>query len=193
MNPEDALEIVLNHLEECAIPYMITGSFASNIHGVPRVTHDADIVIKTDLPNLIRFIDKLGDDFYADSETAREEFAGNRMFNIIHLPTGFKIDLIFRKKRSFSKEEFLRRQKNQFLGQFRWFTTAEDIILAKLEWAKMSESERQFSDAVNVAKIHCKTIDHRYLLRWARELSVEKLLQKLFSELDLKGESNFSQ
>jgi hypothetical protein len=133
MIAEKALEIVLNHLEECGIPYMISGSFASNVHGVPRVTGDADVIIEADVRVLFRFIERLGDDFYADAKTAKDAFAGNRMFNIIHLPTGFKIDLILRKTRDFSKEEFLRRQHVEFLGRVRWFTTAEDTILAKLE------------------------------------------------------------
>ena len=122
MTPEDALEIVLNLLEECAIPYMITGSFAGNIHGVPRATYDADIVIETDLNNLIDFINKLDEDFYADPEAARDALNANQMFNIIHLPTGFKIDLIFKKTRSFSMEEFTRRQQALFLEQDRWFS-----------------------------------------------------------------------
>jgi len=184
MTPEEALEIVLNLLEECSIPYMITGSFAGNIHGVPRATHDADIVIETKLHNLIYFINKLDKDFYADSEAAQDALDGNQMFNIIHMPTGFKIDLIFRKTRSFSKEEFIRRQQALFLGQPRWFTTAEDIILIKLEWSKIGRSERQFSDAVNVAKVQGETLDHGYLLKWAKELSVDELLKKLFAALD---------
>jgi hypothetical protein len=42
MNPEEALGIVIDKLNEQRIPYMIVGSFASNLHGVPRTTHDAD-------------------------------------------------------------------------------------------------------------------------------------------------------
>ena len=184
MIPEDALQIVLNHLEECCIPYMITGSFASNVHGVPRVTHDADVIIEADLHALLRFVNRLGDDFYAEAEAASDAFAGNRMFNIIHLPTGFKVDLILRKIRDFSKEEFLRRQHVKFLGQVRWFTTAEDTILAKLEWSKMGQSERQFNDALNVAKVQSEALDRTYLLKWAKELGLDSLLQKLFAELD---------
>ena len=100
------------------------------------------------------------------------------------MPTGFKIDLIFRKTRSFSIEEFIRRQQALFLGQPRWFTTAEDIILIKLEWSKIGQSERQFSDAVNVAKVQGETLDHGYLLKWAKELNIDELLKKLFAALD---------
>ena len=41
MTLEDALQLVLSNLDDCGIRYMITGSFASNIHGVPRATQDA--------------------------------------------------------------------------------------------------------------------------------------------------------
>jgi hypothetical protein len=51
---EDALRLVLSKLDDCGIPYMITGSFASNIHGVPRATQDADIVIEADAKALDR-------------------------------------------------------------------------------------------------------------------------------------------
>lgn len=184
MIPEKALQIVLDHLEASGITYMISGSFASNVHGVPRVTYDADVIIEADLPTLLRFVEGLGSDFYADPEAAKTAFAGNRMFNIIHMPTGFKVDLILRKARSFSEREFQRRQQVEFLGRTCWFTSPEDIILAKLEWSKMGQSERQFDDAVNVAKVQREAIDRKYLLKWAKELGVEELLKKLFAELD---------
>ncbi len=43
MTPEDSLKLILSKLDEYGIPYMITGSFASNIHGLPRATQDADV------------------------------------------------------------------------------------------------------------------------------------------------------
>ena len=54
MTLEDALQLVLSKLDDCGILYMITGSFASNIHGVPRATQDADIVIEADAKALDR-------------------------------------------------------------------------------------------------------------------------------------------
>ena len=179
--PEEALQLVLSHFDECGIQYMIAGSFASNVHGVPRTTQDADVIIEADLDELLGFINMLGSDFYADSDVAKEAFAGNRMMNIIHMPTGFKIDLVLRKERPFSKEEFQRREKIEFLGQPRWFASAEDIILAKLEWSKMGQSERQFGDAVSVAKVQRDTLDSAYLRKWAQELGVDDLLEELFS------------
>jgi len=54
MTLEEALQFVLSKLDDCGISSMITGSFASNIHGVPRATQDADIVIEADAKALDR-------------------------------------------------------------------------------------------------------------------------------------------
>ncbi len=90
--------------------------------------------------------------------------------------------MIVRKSRPFSQTEFSRRQRLTCLGKPRWFATPEDILLAKLEWSKEGGSERQYADALNVAKIHGRSLDRSYLLKWAKELGVGNLLEKLLSE-----------
>lgn len=184
MTAEDTLQIVLSKLDGCRIPYMITGSFGSNMFGLPRATQDADIVIHTNWKTLDGFIKSLGDRFYVSVEAAGEALEKERIFNVVHLDTGFKIDLIIRKSRPFSKMEFSRRRQSQFLGRDRWFATPEDIILCKLEWAKMGNSERQFADALNVAKIQKKGLDLEYLRKWSEELNLRDLVENLLKEMD---------
>ncbi len=183
MTSEDSLKLVLSKLDEYGILYMITGSFASSIHGLPRATQDADVVIETDARALKEFLESLGPEFYRSVEAAMDALAREQMFNVVHLETGFKVDLIVRKSRRFSRIEFSRRQAAFYLGESRWFATAEDIILAKLEWSKVSGSERQFSDALSVAKLQKENLDQPYLEKWARELGVLDLLQKLLQEM----------
>jgi hypothetical protein len=184
MTPEDALKLLLSKLDECGIPYMITGSFASNIHGLPRATQAADIVIEVKQRGLERFLESLGSAFYRSSEAALDAVVREKMFNVVHLETGFKVDLIIRKSRSFSRMELSRRQPAFYLGASRWFATAEDMILAKLEWSKMAGSERQSNDALSVAKIQGDNLDRAYLEQWARKLDVLDLLEKLFEEME---------
>jgi hypothetical protein len=184
MTAEEALELLLSKLDECGIPYMITGSFASNIHGLPRATQDADIVIEAERRTLERFLKTLGSGFYRSSETAMDALAQEQMFNVVHLETGFKVDFIIRKSRPFSGMEFSRRQPVFYLGATRWFASAEDTILAKLEWSKMGGSERQFNDALSVAKLQKDDLDRTYLEKWARELEILNLLKKLFQEME---------
>jgi len=184
MTSEDALKLLLSKLDKSGIPYMITGSFASNIHGIPRATQDADIVIEVQRRTLERFLESLGSAFYRSSEAAMDALARQQMFNIVHLETGFKVDLIIRKSRPFSRVEFSRRQPAFYLGADRWFATAEDTILAKLEWSRIGSSERQFNDALNVAKLQRDNLDRAYLEKWAIELGVMDLLERLFQDME---------
>ena len=163
---------------------MITGSFASNIHGLPRATQDVDVVIEVEPKTLERFLESLGPVFYRSKEAAMDALAREQMFNVVHLETGFKVDLIIRKSRPFSKMEFSRRQPVLYLEASRWFATAEDTILAKLEWSKMAGSERQFNDAFGVAKLQGNDLDRAYLEKWARELDILDILETLFKEMD---------
>lgn len=54
MTPDAALVSVLAALEAAGVPYMIVGSLASNFHGVPRSTRDADIVVQLSAGSLER-------------------------------------------------------------------------------------------------------------------------------------------
>ncbi len=184
MTPEEALELVLSRFDKFNISYMITGSFASNIHSVPRATFDADVVIELAPKSLKKLLDSFAGDFYVSSEAAEEAIKTQRMFNVIHLETGFKVDLIIKKDRAFSQKEFSRREKVNYMDQDRWFATAEDMILAKLEWSKMGDSEKQFKDALNVVKVQGENLDRSYLEEWAKELGVQDLLQRLFQNIE---------
>ena len=179
MKAEDALQTVLDLLDDCEIPYMITGSFASNLHGVPRATHDADVVIEPIKSTLHLFIGCLTDKFYVSRDAADKALDLGRMFNVIHFETGFKIDLIIRKDRSFNRNEFKRRSTVDFLGSNRWFASPEDTILAKLEWAKMSGSDKQLNDAANIIRVQSETLDYDYLRKWASDLNISNQLEKL--------------
>ena len=106
------------------------------------------------------------------------------MFNVIDFQTGIKVDLIFAKQRPFSRQEFQRREQTQIMGVECPVVTAEDSILSKLEWAKLTESERQLSDADGVCRVNSSSLDIAYLRKWASELQVEDLLQRVLSDTD---------
>jgi hypothetical protein len=183
MMPDEVLSWVTEKLEHCGIPYMIAGSFASNMHGLPRTTHDADLIVEIEASSIDKLSQALGEDFYFDASAAKEAKSLGVISNIIHYESGFKVDLILRKNRPFSREEFQRRQLQLLAGKNCWFATAEDTIIAKLEWSKMGKSERQFSDAVTVAKVQINNLDMDYLRRWAVDLQVEDLLNRLLNEV----------
>lgn len=177
MTPEEqTLDTVIHVLERLHIPYMITGSLASSHHGRPRATHDADLVVDPDsdqLDALVRALDAAG--FYVDAAHARDALAERRQFNVIETRHACKVDLIIRKDRAFSREEFARRQEVDVgFGRPLSMVTPEDAILSKLEWAKRTDSERQLRDAAAIVEMN-PTLDRRYVARWAEQLGVSEL------------------
>jgi hypothetical protein len=94
------------------------------------------------------------------------------LFNVVDLASGWKIDLILRRDRAFSRCEFERRQRARILDADVFVATAEDTILAKLEWARLGESERQLRDVVGVIEACGASLDRAYIERWARASSV---------------------
>lgn len=91
---------------------MLAGSFASTYHGDPRTTHDIDIVIDPDRNALDRLIAQLDAERDSISEGAVAE-AWNRAgrFDVVITDSGWKVDLILRKTRPFSHQEFRRREQ----------------------------------------------------------------------------------
>jgi hypothetical protein len=172
---------ILDTLEEVGIPSMIVGSFASGFHGEFRATQDADIVIDPTPEQLRAFLARVRDDFYVSAEAAAEALARRTQFNLVHFETAWKIDLIVRKERPFSRMEFERRQEGSVGDHSAAINSPEDVILSKLEWAKISRSERQVRDAAGVVAAWGDALDWDYLDRWAEELSVSDLLAQLRS------------
>lgn len=179
------LESVLALLDEVGIPHMMVGSFASGFHGEFRATQDADVVIDPTAKQLGEFVDRAAEEFYVSRETALDALARRGQFNLVHFETAWKIDLIVRKDRPFSRVEFGRRQVGSVGESSVPINTAEDVILSKLEWAKTSGSERQLSDAVGVIAARGEGLDWEYLLRWAEELSVSELLEEARAQAGL--------
>jgi hypothetical protein len=185
MVPSDLLRRIISHLDAVSIPYMVTGSTASIAYGELRLTQDIDIVIDPTNAALDSFLASLNAaEYYVSKEAAIEAMAHRSMFNVIDLSTFFKVDLIFSKSRPYDVEAFRRRVMRTVFGESAYMVTPEDSILSKLEWHAMSESERQFQDAVKVAASTWNALDFDYLRRWAPEVGVGQSLARVLSEAD---------
>lgn len=173
MSASQVLRRITTALDRAGIAYMLTGSFASAHYGAPRATLDIDIVIAADPGQLRTFMQSLpSGEYYSDLDAALEAHRRQSLFNVIDLATGWKIDLIIRKSRAFSQEEFVRRQlvKVQDLALF--VAKAEDVVIAKLEWSKLAQSRRQIEDVAAILRLRWETLDRSYLERWTCELDL---------------------
>ena len=134
---------------------------------------DIDIVIDpsaAQLRSLVRALAGIG--AYVSREAAEEAFAHHSMFNVVDTTSGWKVDLIIRKHRPFSEVEFGRRQAAEFEGCPLWVARVEDVMVAKLEWAKLGASARQLEDVAALRRIHSGQLDQAYLEHWIAVLGL---------------------
>lgn len=172
----DVLRIISERLEAGRIPFMLTGSFALGYYGKPRMTRDLDFVVALLEPHVEQLVAAFSADFYIDADEARSAIKTQRMFNLMHLSSGIKVDLIVRKDSEYRRHEFARRRPVDLAGVPTWITSREDLILSKLVWARDADSELQKRD---VRSLLDEPVDWPYLEQWARKLGVGALLEEI--------------
>ncbi|MCA9640741.1 MAG: nucleotidyl transferase AbiEii/AbiGii toxin family protein [Myxococcales bacterium] len=171
---------IVTALDQAQVPYMLAGSFASSHHGAPRATQDIDIIVDPNQDSLKEFLRLISSaTTYVDPDTALDEFKRRGQFNVIDIETAWKLDVIFRKPRRFSRIELSRRAPATILGLSVQVASLEDTILTKLEWAKLGSSERQLRDVSTLVEVTGDAIDIEYLEQWLDELGVRDLWERI--------------
>ena len=95
----EELEVLLDvarRLDGARIPYMATGSIATNFYAVPRMTRDIDIVVELGQKDLGRVIPLLEADFYLDPQTEEYWCAGwmhNLEYTLWDVVSGKRADI----------------------------------------------------------------------------------------------------
>ena len=191
--PIQATLLVVEALEALGVPYLIGGSLASAVHGVVRTTMDADLVADLQPEHAEPLAQALGDAFYVDAASIRDAIRHRSSFNVIHLESMFKVDIFIPKQRPFDRAQLQRRTKQVIATEPEreaYVATAEDTILAKLEWYRRGGevSDRQWQDVLGVLKVQGNRLDLAYLRQWAASLGVSDLLEKALTEAGLPGE-----
>ncbi len=175
MTIPDVFRRITAAVDRAGIEYMLTGSFASAYYGAPRSTQDIDLVIAATSEQLHAFVTALpADEYYVDIDAALQAYRQQSLFNVIDLATGWKIDLIIRKSRTFSQEEFRRRRQVRVHDVSLYLASAEDSVISKLEWAKLSQSQRQIQDVAAILRVRWDALDHSYLEKWIAELQLKE-------------------
>ena len=178
---------VTQAFEQLGIDYLIGGSLASAIYGVGRATLDSDLVADIRIEQIQSLVNLLESEFYIDSEMIRDAIQHTSSFNLLHLETIFKVDVFIIKQRDFDRNQMERRVL-QMVGDLpadrAYFATAEDIILAKLEWFRAGggTSDRQWQDILGVLFLQAEHLDFEYLQTWAKAIGVHDLLQRTIDE-----------
>jgi hypothetical protein len=171
----------LRRLNTLDIRYMVTGSMASNFWGIPRTTHDIDFVIQLPPSSIPALITAFASDFHLDEMSIRAAYQPPYQFNAIDTRSNLKVDFWLLRPVPFEHEMFSRRVQLELFGHKAWLSTAEDVILHKLYWNKITPSDRQLGDAAGIVSVQGGALDSAYLHRWATELGVGDVLEDLLS------------
>jgi hypothetical protein len=186
--PEDAFKRILEVLDLFEIPYMVGGSLASSLHGIPRASMDVDLVASLGADRVDQFAAALKEDFYADADMMKQAIEYGRSFNIIHYASSFKFDIFPLRADEYSQAQFQRRRfaETRAFGDKPIecaFASAEDTILNKLRWYRAGGevSERQWNDLRGILQTSGGHLDLDYLNAWAPRLGVADLLERLLT------------
>ncbi|MBM4249590.1 MAG: hypothetical protein FJ149_09210 [Euryarchaeota archaeon] len=171
----DILTLVCGYLNRQKIGYVLVGGVAVSVHGIPRSTVDADMILSIDekgLPALVRFLKRNG--FLARLEDARAAFKERSHFTVEDTRSGLRLDLkgIYNEM---DENAFGRRQKFRFRDGDIMIQTPEDLIAAKLFYG----SEQDILDAEGVFRIQEGRLDMGCLKKLCRAYGVSRKLDTL--------------
>ena len=181
MNERELLVDCLRRLNRVGVIYYLTGSMASNYWGIPRTTHDLDFVIQLPASAVARILQEFSGDFYIEEAAVRAAYQPPHQFNAIDTRSALKVDFWLPTAAPFDKEMLRRRAQMTLFGEPAWIATAEDVILHKLLWNRISPSDRQLGDAAGVVSVQADALDKSYLRHWAQELKLTDELERLLS------------
>jgi len=177
----DVLRVVVDRLRAADVSHMLTGSVAMAWYAQPRQTRDIDIVVDLPESKVGAIVDSFSPDFYVDRDMVLDGVRRLGMFNMIQDVAAMKVDMILRKADPYAAEAFRRRRPVEIApGLALDIISAEDLVLAKLAWAKEGESDLQLRDVRNLLR-SVKDLDRAYLARWAELLGLSALLEKATS------------
>lgn len=179
---------IVNAFDTLGVEYVVGGSLASSVYGIPRATQGVDLVAKMNAAHAEPLARLLRSDFYVDVDMILDAVRRRASFNVIHLATMFKADVFVMKGDSWSREEMQRARAEELTGPqgpltIR-FASPEDTLLHKLVWYRLGNeiSDRQWGDILGVFKVQGSLLDDEYLDRWAAALDVADLLARARSQ-----------
>jgi len=172
----ESLKRVTDKLEIGGYEYLLTGSMAMSFYAAPRMTRDADILLKLYIKDADKFFELFSDEYYIDKNMLIDSIKNKMLFNILDKKTFFKIDFIFTVRNELEDSMFKRKNKLKINGMEVYVISIEDLIIAKLNWAKESFPELQFRD---IRQLMRNNIDKDYLTNWIVKLNLINIYNKI--------------
>jgi hypothetical protein len=179
MTADAALIGVIDALERLATPYVLVGSLATNFHGIPRSTRDADIVVAIEASTLDRLAAALMPGLRIQPQTSFETVTGTIRHVIEVQDSPFIIELFGWSDDPHDQARLARRLRVRVLDRQTWVLTAEDVVITKLRWGQHANRSKDLEDARNVLAVRQGELEMEYIRRWCAEHGTTAILDHL--------------
>jgi hypothetical protein len=179
---KDLVIASIEALEVEQVPYMLAGSFASMVYGIPRSTKDVDFVVELEEPAFSRLIKRLEPEFDLDPQQYLETSTWTRRYILKAKRSAFKIEFFLRSDDPHHLCQWSRKRAvfNSILQHHVSMPTAEDVIVQKLRWGRPQDR----IDAENVMDVQFPQLDWTYIEHWCGQHDRLVLLQEIRSGLE---------
>jgi hypothetical protein len=186
LNSDEATVAVIDALEALRIPYMLVGSFSTNFYGIPRSTHDADIVVQVQPGDVLALVKHLGPPFRLDPQMAFETVTATNRY-VLHLDESpFSFELFLLSSDPHDQERFARRRRVRMPQCEAFVPSAEDVIIMKLRWFFATSRRKDIEDLENVIAIQGDRLDWDYVNSWCDRHGTRELLDQVRRSLETK-------
>lgn len=192
LTPFELMQKAANCFERLGAPYRIVGSMASMAYSEPRFTNDIDFLVDLKTEHVATLVAEFpGPEFYLAAMAAEDAIRQRRQFNILHIPSGLKLDIIQRKDTEFSRLDITHGQRLTNHGYYdAWFGSAENVILMKLRYFQEGGSDKHLRDVASVLLVQDQAIDRNYVTKWAESLGILAEWELVQQRVDTARETN---
>jgi hypothetical protein len=190
MEQLDLFLLFTRQLDQHHFDYMTTGSVASMLYGIPRLTHDLDLVLILP-PNRIAELSSCFslESFYCPPvEVLKVE--GHREqrghFNIIHHDSGYKADIYIHGKDPLERWGLEGRRRIDLTpGDSIWVAPPEYVIARKMEFFREGGSDKHLADIAGIFSVSRELIHMEELKGWLEQRGTLLLWQEKLPNLPL--------
>jgi hypothetical protein len=179
---DEAVVSVLAALDAAAIPYMLVGSLASNFHGIPRSTRDADLVVQLAAGGLQRLAAELPAGLRLERQGAFEAVTGTIRYLVTLAGSPFVCELFELSDDPHDRARFARRLSARVLGREAFVASAEDMVITKLRWVVAANRPKDREDIRNILAVQGQ-LDWAYMDSWCATHGTAQILADIRASL----------
>lgn len=156
--------MLVKQLGEAQVPYLLVGSFSSNLYGIPRSTKDVDVVIQAKAGAMMDLSAALGEMFEPVDQFRFETNTGTICQEFRIRGTTFRVELFMLSDDPHDTARFNRRRIELLDGETAWFPSPEDVIVWKLRWAR----PKDIDDIIGIMLVQSRegNLDWPYMREW---------------------------